>query len=89
MDKIQIAGIVAGILTSVSSIPQLVKIFKEKEVEDLSIGMILFLICGIGTWIYYGILRNDWPIIITNLFSLLVNLTFLIFYKFYKKQTIV
>ena len=59
MDKIQIVGIVAGMLTTDSSIPELVKNFKEKEAEELSIGMILFLICGISTWIYYGILRND------------------------------
>ena len=87
MDKIQIIGIVAGLLTSVSSIPQLIKIFKEKEVEDLSIGMIIFLICGIATWTYYGILRKDWPIIVTNIFSLMVNITLLVLYKVYKKET--
>lgn len=85
MDHIQIVGLIAGVLTSVSSIPQLIKIIKKKEVEDLSVGMVLVLTCGIGVWIYYGILRKDWPVILTNSFSLLANITLLILYKIYKK----
>lgn len=85
MDKTQIVGIIAGTLTSVASIPQLVKIIQKKKVEDISLGMVLFLILGISVWVYYGILRNDWPVIITNSFSLLVNITLLILYKVFKK----
>lgn len=85
MDKTQIVGIIAGTLTSVASIPQLVKIIQKKKVEDISLGMVLFLILGISVWVYYGILRNDWPVIITNSFSLLVNITLLVLYKIFKK----
>ena len=85
MDKTQVVGIIAGTLTSIASIPQLVKIIQKKKVEDISLGMVLFLILGISVWVYYGILRNDWPVIITNSFSLLVNITLLILYKVFKK----
>ena len=85
MNKVQLIGLFAGVLTSISAIPQVIKIIKDKKVEDISIGMFLTLVCGIGIWVYYGILRDDWPVIITNAFSLLINLTILILYKKYKK----
>ena len=54
MDE-NILGIIAGFLTSVSMIPQLVKVIREKNVEDISLVMLLVLIsgqdfrCGSGT----------------------------------------
>jgi len=73
-----VIGIVAGICTSVSLLPQLVKIIKEKKVEDLSLVMFLSLLIGLMLWVAYGFLRDDWPIIITNSFSVLLNFCILI-----------
>ena len=70
----QIIGIIAGVFTATSLLPQAIKIFKEKKSEDVSIGMLLFLMTGVSLWIYYGYLRDDLPIIITNCFSLLLNI---------------
>jgi MtN3 and saliva related transmembrane protein len=78
-EYIQIIGIGAGILTSVSMLPQLIKTIKEKQAEDLSIIMILVLMSGIGGWIWYGILRNDMPIVFTNCFSFIINSILLFF----------
>jgi len=78
-EYIQVIGIAAGILTSVSMLPQLIKTIKEKQAEDLSIIMILVLMGGIAGWIWYGSLRNDMPIIFTNCFSLLLNAILLFF----------
>lgn len=80
-EYIQMIGIGAGILTSVSMLPQIIKTFKEKNVEDLSMVMILVLMSGIGCWIWYGILRRDLPIIFTNCFSFLLN-AILLFLRF-------
>ena len=78
-EYIQLIGISAGILTSVSMLPQLIKTFKEKKAEELSILMIIALITGIGGWIWYGILREDLPIILTNCLALLLNSILLFF----------
>jgi MtN3 and saliva related transmembrane protein len=78
---VQFIGIGAGILTSVSMLPQIIKTFKEKKAEDLSLVMILVLMSGIGCWIGYGILRNDLPIIFTNCFSIILN-AILLFFRF-------
>lgn len=79
MDMTQWIGIAAGVLTSISMLPQLIKIIKEKKAEDVSVVMILILIVGLALWATYGILKMDWPIIVTNSFSVLVNTLLLIF----------
>lgn len=73
MELIQVIGISAGILTATSLIPQLVKILKEKKADDVSPMMLIILMAGLGLWTTYGILKEDWPIIITNAFSFLLN----------------
>lgn len=86
MDE-NILGIAAGVLTSVSMIPQLIKVIKEKNVEDLSWVMILVLISGLSLWVWYGILRNEFPIILSNAFAVLVNLTLLSCYILFRKKS--
>ena len=74
METTQLVGIAAGVLTSVSMLPQLIKILKEKKAEDVSIVMLLVLISGLALWAVYGFMREDWPIIVTNSFSFLLNI---------------
>lgn len=81
-----IIGTIAGILTSVSMIPQLIKVLKEKDVENLSWGMIAVLLTGVSLWVVYGIMKDELPIILSNGFSVLVNTTLLIYYFRYKNQ---
>lgn len=75
MNWTQVIGMIAGILTASSLLPQLIKTLKEKKAEDVSIGMLVVLFLGVGLWIVYGVMRDDLPIIITNSFSLLLNAT--------------
>jgi MtN3 and saliva related transmembrane protein len=79
-------GIAAGVCTGISMLPQLVKIIKTKKADDISYVMVIVLLVGIAAWIWYGILRSDYPIIVTNSFSLLVNLLVLVFSRRYKKN---
>ncbi|MEP6948699.1 MAG: SemiSWEET transporter [Ginsengibacter sp.] len=78
-------GILAGVFTAIAMIPQLIKTFKKKKSEEISVFMLIILNLGIATWIYYGILRKDDPIIFTNAFSLMVNFTLLMLHFKYKK----
>lgn len=75
----EMVGILAGVLTSTAMIPQLIKTIKEKNAENISPFMVIILILGTGTWSYYGVLKDDLPIIITNGFSCLVNSVMLFF----------
>jgi MtN3 and saliva related transmembrane protein len=69
----QVVGIAAGICTSLSLLPQLIKLLREKKAEDISIFYLLLLFVGLALWIWYGILRDDIPIIATNGFSIMLN----------------
>lgn len=79
-----IIGTVAGVLTSISMLPQLIKVLKEKDVENLSWGMIMVLLSGVSLWVVYGVIKNELPIILSNAFSVIVNTTLLIYYFKYK-----
>lgn len=81
-----ILGLVAGGITSVAMLPQLIKVLKEKDVEDLSLLMILFLVLGLSLWVWYGILKEELPIILSNAFAVLVNICLLICYLMYRKK---
>jgi MtN3 and saliva related transmembrane protein len=87
MELTQLIGISAGVLTAASMIPQVVKMIKEKKASQVSVVMIMILISGIILWIWYGILKDDLPIILTNSFSLLINLVMIVFRIKYRDNT--
>ena len=55
---IEVLGLVAGGITSVAMMPQLIKVIKEKNAEDISVVMLLVLITGLSLWVCYGILQS-------------------------------
>jgi MtN3 and saliva related transmembrane protein len=89
MDTMQWIGIAAGVLTAFSMLPQLLKVIKEKKVEDLSVLMIVTLLAGLMLWVVYGFMRKDAPIIYTNIFSVTVNLALIFFRIKYSKKKII
>jgi MtN3 and saliva related transmembrane protein len=88
MNWTQMIGLAAGILTATSLIPQIVKTLKEKKAEDVSLVMLIVLMLGIVLWIVYGIKRQDLPIIATNSFSLLVNITMVVLRIKYRETSL-
>lgn len=85
-DQTQLIGIIAGICTGVSLLPQLIKIIKDKKADDISYFMLFILLAGLAGWVWYGILKEDYPIIITNSFSFIVNIIIIFFtIRFQKK----
>jgi MtN3 and saliva related transmembrane protein len=86
MEFVTAVGLGASCFTGVSLLPQLFKIIKKKEAEDISLGMLLSLFIGLSLWIYYGCLKKDWIIIIANLTSLLINISTTLLSIKYKKN---
>ena len=87
MDITEIIGLSAGICTSASSVPQILKTIKEKKAADVSPLMFLVLLAGNVLWVGYGIRRSDLPVTITNCISVLLDLTMLYLrYKFRYKN---
>jgi len=67
-------------------LPQVVKIWKEKKAEEISLLMLLVLLSGIALWVVYGVMKKDFPIIVTNSFSLLVNIVLMVLRIKYKDK---
>ena len=67
-------GMIAGLLTSVASVPQVLKTYRSRHARDLSIWQPLLLSVGIALWLIYGILIQDTPLILANITPLLCNL---------------
>jgi len=61
-----IIGLVAAVFTTVSFVPQAVKIIKIKETRDISLMTYLLLEAGIFLWLIYGILIGNLPVILAN-----------------------
>jgi len=66
MDKIDIFGFIAALLTTSAFIPQVIKTLREKDTKSLSLPMYLILTSGLLLWLTYGIMIEDWALIIAN-----------------------
>ena len=78
MDIINLAGAAGGIVSSVTFLPQVIKIWKTKSAKDLSMGTLMFLVLNVSLWLLYGILTNLYPIIITN--GIVLSMVFIMVY---------
>jgi MtN3 and saliva related transmembrane protein len=78
MAFIDILGIVAGLCTSSSLIPQIVTTLKKKKAGEVSIFMFIVMMTGNALWIYYGFDKSDIAIISTNFLALALNVVMLI-----------
>ncbi|MFW6121267.1 MAG: SemiSWEET family sugar transporter [Petrotogales bacterium] len=67
---IEIFGLIAGAITSMGFIPQLVKGYRTKKLEDVSYYMPMVLAVGMSLWFIYGVFLGGLAIIIANAFGI-------------------
>lgn len=68
-------GFVAGMLTTVSFVPQVYKAWRSKSCHDLSWGMLITFSAGVVLWLAYGIRLWAMPIIVANAVTLALLVT--------------
>ena len=59
-------GFFAGTLTVGSFLPQVLRTWRTRQTRDLSLAMFTLLVTSGTLWAFYGVLRRDWPVVITN-----------------------
>ncbi len=79
MDHATAIGLMAGALTTLSYIPQVMKTWKSKSTKDISVGMFLTLGLGLLLWTFYGFSIHSMPVIVANIVSLTLVFVVLIF----------
>jgi MtN3 and saliva related transmembrane protein len=63
-------GSLAGSLTTLSFLPQVIRVYKLKTAHDLSYGYLGMFAAGVTAWFVYGLLIHSVPVIFTNLVTL-------------------
>lgn len=84
MTIVEIIGYFAAFFTTVSFIPQVVKVIKDKQTRNISLQMYLIFTLGILCWLIYGILLFSLPIIFANSFTLIFAIIILSYKLKYK-----
>jgi len=59
-------GLIAGTLTTIAFVPQLVKTWKTRSTKDVSLGMFSIFCTGVLLWLIYGVLIQSVPVALAN-----------------------
>jgi len=85
MDFFTLIGLAAAACTTISFLPQAIKVIKTRDTKSLSLTMYIILTTGVLLWLIYGLLVRDIPVIaantITSVFSSII-LVSIIFYRY-------
>ena len=77
MDQTLIIGYIAGTLTTISFLPQVIRTWKMRETKDFSLAMLLLFAAGILLWTFYGIRTESLPVIFANVITFLLIIVLL------------
>lgn len=72
MDFYQLLGLIAGAMIVFSTLPQVFKTLKTKNVSGLSLQMFIIIGSAQILWLIYGIHLSDLPLVATNAGSILI-----------------
>jgi MtN3 and saliva related transmembrane protein len=70
-------GIVAGILSTASFVPQVLKAWREGT-ESISKRMYMVTVSAFTLWTIYGFVIGSWPVVVFNALSLMLSGTILV-----------
>ncbi len=73
MDTVEVVGMVAGLLTTIAFVPQVLKTWRTRSARDFSLPMLLLFTVGIALWLAYGLLLGQVPIILPNVVTLVLT----------------
>jgi MtN3 and saliva related transmembrane protein len=79
MNGVTILGLVAGCCTTLAYLPQVIKAWRSRSTQDISLGMFLLLVGGMLLWLAYGVLLGDLPLIVANAVTSIFAATILYF----------
>lgn len=74
MENHDLIGALAGTLTTVSFVPQVLKIWRSRSARDISFGMFSLFSLGVLLWLIYGISIQSLPIMLANGITLTLSL---------------
>lgn len=84
IDKFEIIGLVAAVLTTSAFVPQVYKAWKTKSTKGLSLPMYIIFFIGIILWLIYGIHLESFAMIVANSVTAILTIMILVLKLRYK-----
>ncbi len=84
LDKITLIGLIAAACTTISLLPQAIKVIANRQTRDISLSMYIIFTSGVLLWLIYGIFIKDMPVILANAITFVLSFTILILKIKYK-----
>jgi MtN3 and saliva related transmembrane protein len=78
MELMTYVGLVAGILTTISFLPQAIKTWQTKSTKDISLSMFLTFCVGVILWVIYGFYTKNIPVFVANFATFLLAFSILV-----------
>ncbi|MBW9461432.1 MULTISPECIES: SemiSWEET transporter [Kluyvera] len=71
-------GYVAACLTTLSFLPQAIKVIATRNTQGISGLMYIMFVCGLVMWLIYGVMIEDTAVSMANLMTLVFAMPILI-----------
>jgi MtN3 and saliva related transmembrane protein len=63
-------GFAAGFCTTLAFVPQVIRTWRTRSTEDISLGMFVIFVLGVVLWLLYGLAKADLVIVVANIVTL-------------------
>ena len=84
---LDVIGYLAGALTTIAFVPQVLHILRKRSAHDISWGMFSLFGIGVALWLWYGIRLASVPLIVANGITLSLVATILVLKLHYGSRT--
>jgi MtN3 and saliva related transmembrane protein len=71
-------GYAAATMTTVSFVPQLLRVIRLRSAREISLGMFLIFSAGTFAWLVYGVLVHSAPVWIANALTFVLSMSILV-----------
>ncbi|NPV39577.1 hypothetical protein BREVNS_2085 [Brevinematales bacterium NS] len=72
-------GFIAGFCTTLSLVPQVIKVIRTRQTRDIALGMYVLMVIGVFFWLLYGLSTKSPSVIVANSITLVLSLIILVY----------
>jgi MtN3 and saliva related transmembrane protein len=85
-ETINFIGYAAATCTTMSFLPQLIRVVRLRSARDISLGMFSIFSAGTAMWLTYGLLSHTWPVAVANGVTLVLSFSILVLKLRYDRE---
>ena len=85
-ETINFIGYAAATCTTVSFLPQLIRVVRLRSAKDISLGMFSIFSAGTAMLLTYGLLSHTWPVAVANGVTLVLSFSILMLKLRYDRE---